>query len=277
MSDETQCPRREIDRCRATIDHLRRELAETSAAAAAKSALLAELSHELRTPLNAIIGFSEIMQSQSFGPIGNRTYRDYIDDIIFCGQHLLGIVEATLEITRSDAGRLELKEEPVAVGEVVEETFRLIAPLAERGKVALFWRPGPGALPALYCDRQRLRQILLNLVSNAVKFTEPGGRVEISAELADGLALVVVDTGIGFEHIPAALSGLAQTGSDGSPHRPGAGLGLMLAKGLIEQHGGRLSVRSTPRVGTAVRISFPAERVARANPAGGAGATPPPV
>ena len=277
MPDENQSRGPEIDRCRATIDQLRRELAQTSAEAAAKSALLAELGHELRTPLSAIIGFAELMQSQSSGPVGNRTYRNYIEDIIFCGRHLLGVVEATVEITRCEAGHVELKEEPVAVGEVVAETFRLISPLAERGGVALFWRPGTGRLPKLYCDRLRLRQILLNIVSNAVKFTERGGRVEISADLADGLALVVVDTGIGIEHIPPALSGLDHAGPDRPLQRPGAGLGLMLAKALIEQHGGGLSFQSTPLVGTAVRISFPAERVGPGNRAGAAEAASPAV
>ena len=261
MPDDNESRGQEIGRCRATIDQLRRELAEASAAAAAKSALLAELGHELRTPLGAIIGFAELMQSRSSGPIGNRSSRNYLEDIIFCGRHLLGVVEATVEITRSDAGQVELTEEPVAVGEVVDETFRLISPMAEQGGVAILWRPGPGALPPLYCDRLRLRQILLNLVSNAVKFTGTGGMVEVSAELADGLALVVKDTGVGVEHMPAALSGEGQTGSAGPPHRPGAGLGLMLAKALIERHGGRLLWRSTPNVGTTVRIWFPAARV----------------
>jgi signal transduction histidine kinase len=262
----------EIARCRATIDQLRRELARTSAEAAAKSALLAELGHELRTPLSAIIGFAELMQSGSFGPVGNQTYCRYIEDIIFCGRHLLGIVNATLDITRHGVDAAELNEEPVAVAEVVDETFRLISPMAEQGGVAMLWRPGPGALPALYCDRLRLRQILLNLVSNAVKFTGSGGTVEISADLTDGLALVVSDTGIGIEQIPAALSGLAHEGPGEPPHP--AGLGVMLAKALIEQHGGSLSLRSTPRVGTVVRISFPTERIRPGNPAAGVKAIP---
>ncbi len=272
MPDENESCGQEIDRRSVTIDELRRELAQASASAAAKSALLAELGHELRTPLSAIIGFAELMQSQSSGPIGNRIYRNYLENIIFCGRHLLGVVEATVEITRSEAGQVKLKEEPVAVGEVVDETFRLISPLAERGGVALLWHPGSVALPALYCDRLRLRQVLLNLVSNAVKFTGSGGTVEVSADLADGLALVVSDTGIGIEHAPAALSGLAQAGPDGPPPRPGAGLGLMLAKALVEQHGGALSWRSTPSVGAAVRIAFPAERLGLGDRAGNLGA-----
>ena len=277
MPDENESCGQQIDRCRATIDQLRRELAQASAAAAAKSALLAELGHELRTPLSAIIGFAELMQSQSSGPIGYRIYRDYLEDIIFCGRHLLAVLDATVEITRSEAGQVELKEESVAVGEVVDETFRLISPMAEQGGVAILWRPGPGALPALYCDRLRLRQILLNIMSNAVKFTERGGRVEISADLAAGLALVVSDTGIGIEHIPPALSGLDDARPDRLPHRSGAGLGLLVAKALVEQHGGSLSLQSTRLVGTAVRIFFPAERVRPDNRAGDPAAAPPAV
>ncbi len=281
MPDENQTRGQEIDRCRATIAQLRRELARTSAAAAAKSALLAELGHELRTPLSTIIGFAELMQAQQSGRSGrsgDRADRNYLEDIIFCGRHLLGIIEATLEIARCEAGPVELREEPVAVGEVVDETFRLISPLAERGGVALLRRPETSVLPLLYCDRLRLRQILLNIVSNAVKFTGTGGRVEISADLADGLALVVSDTGIGVEPMPAALSGDGQTGADGPPPRPGAGLGLMLAEALTEQHGGSLTLRSAPALGTVARIAFPATRVmGSGNRAGAAPPAPPPA
>jgi signal transduction histidine kinase len=208
MRAEIERQRHELDRCRATIDELRRHVARAAAASAAKADLLAEMSHELRTPLNAVIGFSEIMQLETFGPIGNPTYRDYLNDIIFCGRHLLGIVDDTLELARHEAGKVELLEEHVAIETVVAEAFRLIGPQAERGGVVLIWRPATIELPRLYCDRLRLRQILLNAVSNAVKFTEPGGRVEITTDLSDGLALVVSDTGIGIEpeNIPVALS-----------------------------------------------------------------------
>jgi signal transduction histidine kinase len=265
MRAEIQRHRQELNLCRATIDELRQELARTRAANMAKSELLAELGHELRTPLNAIIGFSEIIGSEALGPVGNPTYRDYLEDIIFCGRHLLGIVDDTLELARHEAGRVELREEHVAVETVVAEAIRLIGPQAKQARVGLSWRPPTGELPPLYCDRLRLRQILLNSLSNAVKFTEPGGRVEITTDLSDGLALVVNDTGVGIEpeNIPVALSRFGQIVSDGPQQSRGAGLGLTVAKALAEQHGGSLSLQSTPLVGTTVRVSFPARRIGR--------------
>ena len=274
---EVERQREELDCRRSMIEQLRQKLEQSEAAGAARSALLAELSHELRTPLNAIIGFSEIIQSQSLGPIGNATYRDYIGEIIFCGRHLLDLVDATLEIARHEAGTLELQEEPVAVGEVIDDALRLIAPLADRAGVRYFWRPGTSELPLLYCDRLRVRQILLNILSNAVKFTEAGGQVEIAADLSDGLALLVSDTGIGVapENIALALSRFGRIEANGPPHRAGAGLGLSLAKALTEQHGGSLLLHSTPRIGTMVRIWFPARRLVPGNSGAAAEALPP--
>jgi len=279
MRAEIERQRQELDRCRATIDELRRHVARAAAASAAKADLLAEMSHELRTPLNAVIGFSEIMQSETFGPIGNPNYRDYLNDIIFCGRHLLGIVDDTLELARHEAGKVELREEHVAIETVVAEAFRLIGSQAERGGVALNWRPATTELPRLYCDRLRLRQILLNAVSNALKFTEPGGRVEITTDLSDGLALVVNDTGIGIEpeNITVALSRFGQISPNRSQHCQGTGLGLTLAKAWAEQHGGSLSLHSTPRVGTTVRISFPARRIVPREPDVAGGTLPPAV
>lgn len=263
MPAEIERQRQELASCRDAIRELRRELAQARAASAAKSDLLAEMSHELRTPLTAIIGFSEMIQSGTRGPFGNKTDRGYIDDIIFCGRHLLAIVDDTLAIARHEAGALVLREERVAIPAMVEEVFRLVAPLAQRGRVALIWAPPPVDLPLLQCDRVRLRQILLNILSNAVKFTEPGGQVEVAADLSDGLALVVKDTGIGIEpeHIPAALSRFGQAPIGGAPGHQGSGLGLTLTKALVERHGGSLCVHSAPQIGTSVTISFPARRL----------------
>ncbi|MGH7115140.1 MAG: sensor histidine kinase [Stellaceae bacterium] len=264
MRAEIEQQRQELDRCRAMIGELRQCVAQAAAASAAKADLLAELSHELRTPLNAIIGFSEIMQSEAFGPVGHPSYRNYLDDIIFCGRHLLGIIDDTLDLARHDAGQMALKEEPVALDAAIDEVIRLTAPMAERAGVALAGLPATTPLPLLYCDPRRVRQILLNVLSNAVKFTEPGGRVEIGVDLSDGLAVVITDNGIGIEpdSIPVALSRFGQIAANGSRRRDGTGLGLTLARALAEQHGGALCLQSAPRTGTIVRISFPAGRIA---------------
>ncbi|HEY3910173.1 MAG TPA: HAMP domain-containing sensor histidine kinase [Stellaceae bacterium] len=270
MRAEIERQRQELNQCRATIGELKRLAAEAAAASAAKADLLAEMSHELRTPLNAIIGFSEVMQSGAFGPIGHPSYRSYLDDMIFCGRHMLGIVDDALDLARHEAGQMALKEELVALDAVIDEALRLIAPMAQRAGVALAGLPAAAAshLPRLYCDPRRVRQILLNVLANAVKFTEPGGQVQIAVDFSGDLAIVISDTGVGIEPdaIPIALSRFGQVATNEPRHRDGAGLGLTLAKALAEQHGGILSLRSSAGSGTVVRISFPAGRVAASDP-----------
>ncbi len=249
---------------RQQIDTLKAAKAEAEAASCVKSEFLANMSHELRTPLNAIIGFSDLMRAQMLGPLGNPSYLEYAADINFSGMHLLEIINDILDVVRYEAGRMELNEEPVDIGAVVDQALRLVAPQALQGKVDLVWEPVP-SLPPLYGDRVRLRQILLNLLSNAVKFTGPGGSVEVTAELRDGLQLAVRDSGIGIkpEDIGRIMTPFGQIASVNSRNHQGTGLGLMLTKALTERHGGHLSLDSAPGVGTTVRVSFPAERVMR--------------
>jgi signal transduction histidine kinase len=246
-----------------TIVELQEAKRQTEAASRAKSEFLANMSHELRTPLNAIIGFSDMMRSEVFGGIGNKTYKGYIEDIHFSGSHLLEIINDILDLVRLEAGKMELKEERVSVAEVVQNALRLTAPQAARQGVQLVcdWRSWN--VPDLYCDPVRLRQILLNVLSNAVKFTEPGGRVEIGIEVTGGLTFVISDTGIGIrpEDLSRILTRFGQVESVYSRNHQGTGLGLALTKALIEQHGGWLSLESTPHVGTTVRLSLPAARV----------------
>jgi signal transduction histidine kinase len=246
-----------------TIEELQAAKLQAEAASKAKSDFLASMSHELRTPLNAIIGFSDLMKSETLGPIGNRTYVDYAGDINFSGTHLLEIINDILDVVRHESGKMELKEEVVDVEGVINEALRLVAPQALRGEVELAWRAPASALPALFCDRVRVRQMLLNILSNAVKFTEPGGSVEIKAELGDGLQLVVKDSGVGIkpEDIARIMTPFGQVASIYSRNHQGAGLGLTLTKALVERHGGWLSLQSAPGVGTTVRLAFPAERV----------------
>ena len=265
----------EIEELRATIARLEGARAEAEAASRAKSAFLANMSHELRTPLNAIIGFSELIQREALGPLGDPKYRDYAADIQLSGSHLLEVIGSLLDVVRHEAGRLQLQEEPVAVERVVAEALRVIEPQASRGEIALCWQPPVPDLPPLWCDRVRLRQILLNLLSNAVKFTDPGGSVEIAAELGAGLRITVRDTGIGIapEDIARIMTPFGQIGPPSSRTYQGAGLGLTLTKALVEQHGGRITLDSAPGVGTTVHLSFPAERVMHAPAASGVAAS----
>jgi signal transduction histidine kinase len=256
----------ELYHLNATLEsRIKRRTIELEEANRAKSRFLANMSHELRTPLNAIIGFSDVMKSEMLGPIGNASYQRYIEDISFSGNRLLATINDVLDIARHEADRLELEEESVAVDESVQDALRLTAPQAAQGEVVLAWLPAPPELPHLYCDRVRFRQMLRNVLSNAVKFTPPGGRVEITTELADGLAIIVADTGIGIkpEDISRVLTPFGQVASVYSRIHQGTGLGLSLTKVLIERHGGSLSLVSAPGLGTTVRIAFPPERVIR--------------
>ncbi len=274
LLDEVERQTADSTQLQATVAQLTEARDRAEAASQAKSEFIANMSHELRTPLNAIIGFSDLMKSQTLGPVGNSTYLEYAADINFSGAHLLEIINDILDVVRYEAGRMELKEEPVAVEDVVNEALRLIAPQSAQGEVRLTWTTPAPSLPPLYCDRVRLRQMLLNILSNAVKFTRPGGSVEIRAEIDDELQLIVVDTGIGIspDDLARILTPFGQVASVYARDRQGAGLGLTLTKALIERHGGRLSLDSNPGVGTTVRLSFPAARVMR--PSAGPAASP---
>jgi signal transduction histidine kinase len=240
-----------------------RSLAE--AASQAKSEFLATMSHELRTPLNAVIGFSQIMMSETLGPIGKPQYRDYAKDIHDSGTHLLEIINDILDLSKAEAGKLDLDEDWVDVRDAVTSACRLIGPRAERAQLNVVERI-PANLPALLADERKLKQILLNLVSNSVKFTPAGGRVEVSASFdpSVGLSIIVQDTGIG---IPSAdlqrvLEPFVQVENSLTRSYQGSGLGLPLAAKMTEMHGGELSIKSQLGRGTQVRLAFPLSRVA---------------
>jgi len=228
-----------------------------------KSEFLANMSHELRTPLNAIIGFAEIMLKQAFGPIGNTRYRDYAQDIAESGQHLLAVINEILDISRIEAGRLQLREEPCDLARIVESCVRLTGERAASAGLLVTPTVQPG-LPAYHGDGTKLKQMLINLLSNAIKFTPAGGHIAIDLRRADDgdLQLEVRDSGIGMraEDIPIALAPFRQIDGSIARRHEGAGLGLPLSKSFAELHGGRLVILSEVGRGTTVRITLPADR-----------------
>jgi signal transduction histidine kinase len=238
-----------------------KEMAEV--ASRSKGEFLANMSHELRTPLNAIIGFSEIMDRATFGPLGNERYEGYVRDIIRSSRHLLGIINDILETAKLEAGKLDLDEEDFDLSEEARGTVQLLAEQALQGQVVLSVRESQH-LPRLRGDRRRIRQIILNLVSNAIKFTPAGGRVtiELSHHSTGEITLAVVDTGIGIaaEDVPKVLAPFGQVEGSLNRRHEGTGLGLPLSKALAELHGGGLAIDSTPGQGTRVTVMFPQTR-----------------
>ena len=246
---------------------------EAEAANRAKSEFLATMSHELRTPLNAIIGFSEIIGTEVLGPVGNTKYRDYAEDIHNSGQHLLDLINDILDLSKVESGMDELHEEEIEIPEVAHSVLRLVQQRAQKHGVNLELEL-PGTPLHLRADRRKLKQILVNLLANAIKFTEAGGKVVLTVrcQAGQGYEFQVSDTGIGIapEDIPKALSQFGQVDSTLGRQHEGTGLGLPLTKALVELHGGSLDLQSQPNVGTTVTVHFPAERVSA--PASGASA-----
>ncbi|HEY2032449.1 MAG TPA: ATP-binding protein [Rhizomicrobium sp.] len=242
---------------------LNEALAKAHAANRAKTNFLALMSHELRTPLNAIIGFSEVLSSEIFGQHAVPRYREYSADIHFAGKHLLALINDILDLSKFEAGKMELQVEPIDVGVLFAGCLKLVSERAhERG--LRIRSTIPASFPQIEADKLRIKQVLLNLLSNAVKFTPRGGQVTLFAELdADGgICLGVSDTGIGMspEQIPLALEPFQQIDSPLSRTEEGTGLGLALVKALVEQHGGVLDIESALKKGTTVRVMLPASR-----------------
>ena len=249
----------------ASIADLRIAKAAADAANAAKSDFLAAMSHELRTPLNAILGFSELISGQMMGPVGTPVYRQYAGDIYKSGQHLLAIINDILDMAKMGSGKFTLNEDEIDIAEVIESCLPMVREWALARHIALTARHSP-SLPMLWADRTRVSQILINLLSNAVKFTPSGGSVAVDAHLLDdgAFALIVADTGIGMtrEQVEIAMQPFRQIDSSLARNYGGTGLGLPLTEGLIQLHGGRLTIVSAPDgPGTVATAIFPAARV----------------
>jgi two-component system cell cycle sensor histidine kinase PleC len=228
-------------------------------ASQAKSEFLANMSHELRTPLNAIIGFSEIMESGMFGKLGSEKYYEYCNDIRASGVYLLDVINDILDMAKIEAGRMPVNIEAVLLNEIVSDAMRVVSVRAEE-KSLVCRTEVPGEL-LLHADRRAIKQILLNLISNAVKFTPEGGRIVVRAKRSGSCAfLVIEDSGIGIEREALKKLGrpFEQVESQLTKTQAGSGLGLAIAKSLAELQGGRMRIRSIENVGTTVFLRLPA-------------------
>jgi two-component system cell cycle sensor histidine kinase PleC len=237
---------------------------EATIANRAKSEFLAHMSHELRSPLNAIIGFTEVMTSAMFGPVEPPRYREYVEDINASGVHLLAVINDLLDLSKAESGRMELNDTVVRIGDAATSAMRLVRERAYEATVKLTL-DAPETLPDLRADERMIKQIVLNLLTNSVKFTQPGGTVAVSARLDDEgrLALAVADTGVGIaaRDIPKVLEAYGQADVARSRTSEGTGLGLPLVKSMAELHGAGIELDSTPGEGTTVTVRFPAERL----------------
>ncbi|MFO1088276.1 MAG: ATP-binding protein [Hyphomicrobiales bacterium] len=260
---------RDLQKSRVTLEQQSQRLAELAekysrektraeAANRSKSEFLANMSHELRTPLNAIIGFSEVMEQQIFGPMASPKYLDYARDIHRSGQYLLDVINDILDMSKIEAGRLMLEVSTFDLPGVVEDVFRIVSDRALQGGVRLE-RQIPDRFP-VYADKRALKQILINIIANGVKFTPEGGSVTVRAlDTAEGVVISIIDTGIGIAstELPKLGRPFEQVENQFTKTKSGSGLGLAISKSLTEMHGGRLVIESALGEGTMVTVTLP--------------------
>ncbi len=236
------------------------ELADRS-----KTEFLANMSHELRTPLNMVIGFAELIESERLGPIGRPKYREYAGDILRAGQHLLDVISDILDLSRIESGNLQPREDDVDIADLIKACVNLMGERAKNAGVTLSLDFAPEDEACLRADPRMMKQVLINLISNGIKFTPRGGSVTVSGRLsrASGYLLQIIDTGIGIApaDIPKALARFQQVDGQLNRSYEGSGLGLPLSKSLIEAHQGTLELESRVGEGTTVTVRLPAERV----------------
>ncbi|HEX3939333.1 MAG TPA: ATP-binding protein [Xanthobacteraceae bacterium] len=246
-------------------EELRNARRETLRAASAKAEFLARVSHDIRTPLNAMIGFAEVIMAERLGPIGHERYREYIKDIHAAGTHLVSMLNDLSDLSRVETGQIELNFTSVALNELTQQCVGIMQPQANRARIIIRTSLTPG-IPPIVADERSLRQIVLNLIANSIRFTGPGGQVIVSTLLTDSREVVlrVRDTGAGMSEkdIELALEPFRQTATSGSWGSGGSGLGLPLTKALAEANRANFSIKSAPNAGTLVEIAFPSSRLA---------------
>lgn len=255
----------EIEKQQATEAALRDARAQAVAASQAKSDFLAAMSHEVRTPLNTVVAYSEVIADQVFGADAQERYREYAHDIHESGRHLLSLISDVLDLSKVEAGRIELHEEHFDLAEAMRTATRMLRPRADDQEVALADPMGPEGLKLL-ADRRMVVQVLANLLTNAIKFTRPGGHVDMRASLtpSGGLTIEVNDDGIGMgpEDLARAFIPFRRAGADAYVSRTeGVGLGLALCKRFMERHSGAIQLESVLDKGTRAILTFPAARV----------------
>jgi two-component system, cell cycle sensor histidine kinase PleC len=253
-----------IKELRLERDRAKDEKSRAEEASKAKSTFLATMSHELRTPLNAIMGFSEILSHEMLGPLNVKAYKSYAGDIHHSGRYLLDLIDDILDLSRIEAGRRDISDEPFHVADCVNAAMALLAGKAREKRIDVAVAIDPG-LPKLLGDLRAVNQVFINLLTNAIKFTPDGGKVQIASQVtAQGALLVSVkDNGPGIpEHeVASAMSSFVRGSIATKQAIDGAGLGLPIVKGLVELHGGQIEILSETGQGTDVRVTFPAKRV----------------
>ena len=253
-----------LDSYHKTEEELRAATREAQKAAAVKADFLSKVSHEIRTPLNTITGFTEVIMAERFGPIGNERYREYLQDVYAAGMHLVSLLNDLLDLSKIESGQLDLNFANVSLNDLTKQCVGIMQPQASRGRIIIRTALAP-ALPQVVADERSLRQIVLNLLSNSIRFTGPGGQVIVSTAFADSgeAVLRVRDTGVGMSEkdVEAALEPFRQTATSGSWGSGGTGLGLPLTKALAEANRAHFSIKSAPNAGTLVEVAFPPARV----------------
>jgi len=255
-----------VESFKKTEADLRTATREALKAAAAKADFVSKVSHEIRTPLNAITGFAEVIMAERFGPIGNERYREYLKDIHAAGMHVVSLLNDLLDLSKIETGQLDLSFANVSLNDLTQQCVGIMQPQASRARIIIRTSLTPG-LPQVVADERSLRQIVLNLLSNSIRFTGPGGQVIISTAFADNgeAVLRVRDTGVGMSEkdVEAALEPFKQVATAGSWGSGGTGLGLPLTKALAEANRAHFSIKSAPNAGTLIEVAFPPTRVAR--------------